>query len=104
MTGVPNCGSRNAEDKVIVADLLRAELFFPTRSYIRETRGFSCTFVEEIASVLLVELRDPRKVTAGVLERAKDRYCVSNITEADRQLCMGMKAHSVISESLATRL
>ena len=99
MTGVTNGGSRNAEDKVIVMDLLRAELFFPTRSYIRETHNFSCMLAEEIASVVLVELRDPRKVTAGVLESVKGRYCASNITEVDRQLCMGMKAHNAISES-----
>ena len=58
-----------------------------------------CRLAEEIATIILAELRDPGKVTSGILESAKGRYCQSNITEEDRQAFMGMKAHNAIAES-----
>ena len=104
LIGTPISGSRKPEDKVLLMDLLRAELFYPTRTYIRKSHDFSCMIAKEIAAVILVELRDPGKVTSGVLESVKGRYCQTNVTEEDRQLCMGMKAHNTISESCHANL
>ena len=102
-TGQPNGGSRREEDKVILMDQLRAEVFYPTRSYIRETDELACQLAKELASVVLQELRDPHKVTSGYLESVKGKYCTSNVQEASREKAMGLEGHNAVAGVVSCR-
>ena len=95
----PIGGSTSVENKVIPFDLLRAELFYPTRMENRQTHQFCCRLAEEIASTILAELRDPRKATSQYLSSCMGKYSKAVIAEDDRQACMGKLAHNSMSES-----
>ena len=92
-------GSRRKEDKVLPFDLLRAELFYPTRAENRQTHDMCCRLAVEIATTILMELRDLEKATHKYLTSAEGMYSSGKITEADRRACMNMMAHNSISES-----
>ena len=92
-------GSRRKEDKVLPFDLLRAELFYPTRAENRQTHDMCCRLAVEIATTILMELRDLEKATHKYLTSAEGMYSSGKITETDRRACMNMMAHNSISES-----
>ena len=60
----PLSGSVVLGGKVIPFDLLWAELFCPTKNHNRQTATFCHRHAEEIATTMLIELRDPQKATA----------------------------------------
>ena len=60
-------GSRDKADKWFPFDELRAELFFPTRNYVRQTHSIACRLAEVAAATFLIEFRDPKKATLDYL-------------------------------------
>ena len=60
----PVCSSVALEDKVIPFDLLQAELFYSAKNHNHQTATFCHRLVDEIATTMLIELRDPHKATA----------------------------------------
>jgi hypothetical protein len=95
----PIGGSTSVDDKMIPFDLMRAELFYPTKMENRQTHQFCCRLTEEIASTILAELRDPRKATSQYLSRCVVKYSKSVIAEDYHQVCMGKMAHNSMSGS-----
>ena len=59
--------SLKEEEKVLTWDLLRSELFYPTRKDIVNTNSFCIELTCEAASIFRVEFRDDRKATAKYL-------------------------------------
>ncbi len=55
--------------------------------------------MDEIATTMLIELRDPHKATATYLSSAMERYSWKVISEDDRKASMGMMTHHSTSES-----
>ena len=82
-----------------VIDKQELKLFYPTRRENRQTHDICCRLAVEIATTILVELRDTEKATHKYLSSAKGVYTQGKITKADRTACMNMMAHNSISES-----
>ena len=59
--------SRLEEDKVLPYDLLHAELFYPTRSGVRQTVNVACQLGEIVAERFVTEFRDKGKATCKYL-------------------------------------
>ena len=90
---------RGGRDKVIPFDLLKAELFYPTKNPNCQPATFCHRLAEEIATAMLIELRDPQKAAATYLSSAMGKYSRAVISEDDRKASMGMMAHNSTPES-----
>ena len=64
-------GSQAEEDKVYPYDLLRAELYFPTRKDILQSSTFYALISVKASSEFRVEFRDERKATSKYVSDIK---------------------------------
>ncbi len=60
-------GSRDNNDNWLPFDELRAEFFFPSCNYVRQTYSTACCLAEVAAATFLIKFRDPKKATSGYL-------------------------------------
>ena len=67
--------SRLEEDKVLPYDLLRAELFYPTRADVRQTVNVACLLGEIAAERFVTEFRDKGKATCKYLTSLDGKKC-----------------------------
>lgn len=93
-------GSRWEEDKVLPFDELRAAVFYPTRSDIRQTHDTACRLAEEAALVFLLEFRDLTKATSSYLSSIDGIMSMKCTSKEDRIACRGKDASNSIAESL----
>ncbi len=91
--------SNASEDKVVKMDLVRAQVFYPTRADIVQTHDFSCLLAPEIAAAFLCEFRDKKKATWQYLSSADGPLSPKNITDEYRESCRGKEATTNLSES-----
>ena len=70
----PVSGSVALGDKIIPLNLLRAVIFYPTKNQNHQTVTFSHRHFEEIATTMLIELRDPQNATATHLSSVMGKY------------------------------
>ena len=87
-------GSRKEDDKVLPWDLLRYELFYPTRKDIVYTHSFYIELTCEAASISIVEFRDKRKSIANYLSSISGE---KNMNELDKEEKTGGKRIAAIS-------
>ena len=59
--------SFNKNDKVLPCDVLKLQLFYPTRMDIHESHELMCRLGEVALSRLVVEFRNPSKETSSYL-------------------------------------
>ena len=69
-------------------DVLRAELFYPTRSDICQTELLVRQLTEKAATAFLVEFRDESKATHTYLSSLGGKYSMATIS--DNQLTAGL--------------
>ena len=60
-------GTSDRDHKVQPYQLLREELFYPTRKDIQQTYDLTCQLACEAATIYLMEFRDPTKATSEYL-------------------------------------
>ncbi len=54
-------GSRDNNDNWLLFDKLHAELFFPSRNYVRQTHSTAYCWAEVAGATFLIKFRDPKK-------------------------------------------
>ena len=79
--------SRSEEDKVLPYDLLRAELFYPTRVDVRQTVDVACQLGEIAAEIFVTEFRDKRKATCKYLTSLDGRKCQKMYQRENEKTC-----------------
>ena len=60
--------------KILPYNLLQAELFSPSREENKDTKIVCVSIVVELAQIILVELRDPKKATSGYLSSVEGQF------------------------------
>ena len=85
--------------KVLPYDLLRAELFYPTREENIATQTVCTNMDVEVAQTMLVELRDPKKATSDYLSSGKGKFSWGETTHEQHVACIGLMATNDPAES-----
>ncbi len=93
-------GSRKQDDLWLPYDELIAELFYPSRQYVRQTTDMTIKLASTVAVTLLAELRDSRKATSCSLSSLDGVRSCSKISEEDRVATLKTQASTSISESV----
>ena len=93
-------GSKKEEDKVLPWDLLRSELFYPTRVDLIQTNEYASELGAEAAAIFRTEFRDESKATHKYLSEIEKRIrSIEKITNEERLAGRGVAASNCISES-----
>ena len=85
--------------KVLPYDLLRAELFYPTREENIATQTVCINMAVEVAQTMLLELRDPKKATSDYLSSGKGKFSWGETTHEQHVACIGLMATNDPAES-----
>ena len=93
-------GSQAEEDKLYPYDLLRAELYFPTRKDIFQPNTFSALISVEASSEFLFELRDGRKAKSKYVSDIKGKESMKKASKLERFAYWVIGASNSISEIL----
>ena len=92
--------TRGKLDKWLPFDELRAELFFPTRNYVRQTHDTACRLAEVAAATFLIEFRDPKKATSEYLSSISRIRSWAMVSEEEKVASWSKDATTSISESV----
>jgi len=84
---------------VLPFDLLKAELFYPSRKENVATNETVQKMAVEMATCFLIELRDPKKATSDYLTSAEGKFSWGYTTEADHNALIGKMATNDSAES-----
>jgi hypothetical protein len=60
-------GSQDNNDNWFPFIEMRAEFFFPSHNYVRQTHSTACCLAEVAAATFLIKFRDPEKATSDYL-------------------------------------
>ena len=85
--------------QVIPLDILKAELFYPKRTENIETDDMVKKMAVEVASCLLIELRDPKKITSSYLSSSDGEFSWGQTSDDDHVAGIGMMATNDPAES-----
>lgn len=85
-------------------------LFYPTEKQNMQTSELCSTLAAGLASCLILELEDPRKANSDYLSVKGGKYSWAEVSDADKDVCMGMKAvndpleavFAIFTEALST--
>jgi hypothetical protein len=75
-------------------------LFYPTEKHNMHTDELCSTVASGLATCLLLELEDPRKANSHYLSAKGGKYSWAEVSDADKDACMGMKAVNDPSEAV----
>jgi hypothetical protein len=89
-------GSREKANKWLPYDELHAELFFPTRNYVRQTHSIACHLAEVAAATFLIEFRDPKKATSDYLSSISGIRSWAMVSDEDKLVSQGKDATTSI--------
>ena len=90
--------SRREVDKVLPWDILRCELFYPTRRDIVQTLPASIELASEAAQVFRREFRDEKKATHKYLSEIEGERSMRNISSKEKEAGLGVAASNCVSE------
>jgi hypothetical protein len=93
-------GSREKANKWLPFDELRAELFFPTRTYVCQTHSIACRLAEVAAATFLIEIQDSKKTTLDYLSSISGIGSWVMVSDEDKLASQGKGATTSISESV----
>ena len=71
--------------KVLPYDLLRAELFYPQREENKAIDTMCARMAVELATTMLIELRDPHKATSDYLSSAKGEFSWGETSQEEHE-------------------
>ena len=91
-------GSSCKEDKVLPWDLLKAQLFYPTRCDIVQSQDDCVELASEAAQVFRREFRDERKATHKYLSEVVGERSIGQIGIAEKEAGLGISASNCVSE------
>ena len=92
-------GPCTTEERVLPWDMVRTELFYPTRVDMIETNPFVPELASHAGAIFRVEFRDTRKATAKYLSDIGGTKSMKKITMAERRAGRGIDASNSVSES-----
>ena len=92
-------GSCTKEDRILPWDLLKSELFYPTRKDVLQTNSFCPDLASEAACIFRIEFRDETKATAKYLSSIDGPKSMKKVSKAERLAGRGVAASNCISES-----
>ena len=75
-------------------------LFFPTEKQNMQTNDLCSRLAAGLASCLILELEDPRKANSDYLSIKGGKYSWAEVSDAEKDACMGLKAVNDPSESV----
>ena len=85
-------GSTSKAHRVLSVDKGTEMLFYPTDKQNMQTSELCSTLASGLASCLILELEDPRKANSDYLSVKGGKYSWAEVSDADKDACMGMKA------------
>ena len=91
-------GSQSEKDKLFPYDLLRAELYFPTRKDIIQSNKLSALISVESSSVFRVEFRDKKRGTSKFVSDIKWVKITNKVLNTERVASWGIDASNSISK------
>jgi hypothetical protein len=92
-------GTWNRENKVKPYQLLRKELFYPTRKDIQQTYDLTCQLACEAASIFLMEFRDPTKATSKYLSSISRPKSWCSASDETKSMFLNVSASNSVSEA-----
>ena len=92
-------GPCTKEERVLPWDMVRTELFYPTRVDMLETTSVVPELASEAGAIFRVEFRDKGKATAKYLSSIGGTKSMKKITMAERRAGRGIDASNSVSES-----
>jgi hypothetical protein len=93
-------GSSSKEERVLSVDKGTEMLFFPTEKQNMQTNDLCSRLAAGLASCLILELEDPRKANSDYLSIKGGKYSWAEVSDAEKDACMGLKAVNDPSESV----
>ena len=93
-------GSTSKAHRVLSVDKGTEMLFYPTDKQNMQTSELCSTLASGLASCLILELEDPRKANSDYLSVKGGKYSWAEVSDADKEACMGMKAVNDPSEAV----
>jgi hypothetical protein len=85
-------GSREKANNWLPFDELHAELFFPTRNYVRQTHSIACHLAEVAAATFLIEFQDHKKATSDYLSSISGIRSWVMVSDKDKLASQGKDA------------
>ncbi len=92
-------GTRDSDHKVQPYQLLREELFYPTRKDIQQTYNLTCQLACEAATIFLMEFRDPTKATSEYLSSISRPKSWCNASDETKSMLLNVSASNSVSEA-----
>ena len=88
---------RLEEDKVLPYNLLRAELFYPTRADVRQTVDVACQLGEIEAERFVTEFRGKGKASRKYLTSLNGTKCQKHVSKREQKDMLGLDASNSVS-------
>ena len=92
-------GTMNRDHKVQPYQLLREELFYPTRKDIQQTYDLTCQLACEAASIFLMGFCNPTKATSKYLSSISGPKSWCNTSDETKSLTLNVSASNSVSEA-----
>jgi hypothetical protein len=93
-------GSSSIAQHVLSVDKGTEMLFYPTERQNMQTNKLCSILAAGLASCLILELENPRKVNSDYLSFKGSKYSWMQVSDAEKNACMGMKAANDPSEAV----
>jgi hypothetical protein len=93
-------GSSSKAQRVLSVDKGTEMLIYRTERQNMQTDELCSTLAAELAACLILELEDPRKANSNYLSVMGGKYCWAQVSDAEKNACMGMKAVNDPSEDV----
>jgi hypothetical protein len=93
-------GSSGIAQRVLSVDKGTEMLFYPTERQNMQTNKLCSILAAGLALCLILELEDPRKANSDYLSVKGGKYSRVQVSDAEKNACMGMKAVNDPSEAM----
>ena len=92
-------GTSDRDHKVQPYQLLREELFYPTRKDIQQMYDHTCQLACDAATIFLMEFRDPTKATSEYLSSISGPKSWCNTSDETKSKSLNVSASNSVSEA-----
>ena len=92
-------GTSDRDHKVQPYQLLRKELFYPTRKDIQQTYDLTCQLACDAATIFLLEFRDPTKATSEYLSSISGPKSWCNTSDETKSKSLNVSASNSVLEA-----
>jgi hypothetical protein len=92
-------GSCSQGNRVLAIDLAKCEVFYRTQIENQQMHDLCVDLAREVATCLLLEVADPKKVTLNYLLKCNGRFSWDKSSTEEKNATIGMRATNDPSES-----